>query len=116
MQREWWLTSLLRSAVPAGLLAVVAPFAPAILEWASARMGIHLALAAVALARLSHSAWRVELSGRLMRRASLPGARGGGRDSGWGRLGTFAVLFVGGRIGRSQAAACRNRVLAAAKR
>jgi hypothetical protein len=58
MQREWWLTSLLRSAVPAGLLAVVAPFAPAILEWASARMGIHLALAAVALAVAAMSVWR----------------------------------------------------------
>jgi outer membrane protein insertion porin family len=58
MQREWWLTCLLRSAVPAGLLAVVAPFAPAILEWASARMGIHLALAAVALGVAAMSVWR----------------------------------------------------------
>src|SRR5262245_38468526 len=36
-------------------------------------------------------------------------------DGGWVRLGTFAVVLLDGRIGRSQAAACRSLVLAAAK-
>lgn len=86
----------------------------AVMRSIGARRG-SLSTARPRLTRLSHSVWRAELLAALWVEQLSPGVRGGGRDCGLVRLGIFPVLLLGGQIGRSQAAASRSRVLAAAK-